>query len=95
MITLKENSKYSRIEIIKSLENQKIQTRLLFAGNILLQPVFDQMRENRTGYRVIGELKNTDKIMCDSFWVGVYPGMSEEMINYMIITISNLIIGKI
>ena len=84
LITLKDVCKITRNEIMQKLEEKQIQTRLLFAGNIIRQPVFNKMREYNSGYRVIGELKNTDKVMNDSFWIGVYPGMSGEMINYMI-----------
>ena len=56
---------------------------MLFAGNLTKHPCFDQMRVKGEGYRIAGELKNTDRIMNDSFWVGVYPGMSDEMINHM------------
>ena len=56
---------------------------MLFAGNLIKHPCFDQMRAAGEGYRVIGDLANTDRIMKDSFWVGVYPGMTDEMIDYM------------
>ena len=56
---------------------------MLFAGNLTKHPCFDQMREKKTGYRIVGELANTDRIMKDTFWVGVYPGMTDEMIDYM------------
>ena len=57
---------------------------MLFAGNIFKHPCFDEMRKSGEGFRVVGELTNTDIIMNDTFWIGVYPGMSEEMIDYMI-----------
>jgi hypothetical protein len=60
---------------------------MLFAGNLTKHPCFDQMRANGTGYRIVGELVNTDRIMNDTFWVGVYPGMTNEMIDYMAQTI--------
>ena len=60
-----------------------MQTRMLFAGNIIRHPCFDQMRAEGTGYRVAGTLTNTDRIMRDTFWVGVYPGMTDEMIDHM------------
>ena len=72
-----------RNELVKYLEDAKIQTRMLFAGNIVRHPCFDEMRQTGTGYRVIGGLENTDAIMNRSFWVGVYPGMSEAMIDFM------------
>jgi CDP-6-deoxy-D-xylo-4-hexulose-3-dehydrase len=83
MITLKDDTKFSRNDISQYLESNNIQTRNLFAGNILRHPLFDDMIENKD-YRVIGDLVNTDKIMNDSFWIGLYPGMSDDGINYMI-----------
>jgi len=83
MITLEDNVKFSRNDISQYLEEHNIQTRNLFAGNILRHPLFDEMIEN-TDYRVIGELQNTDKIMNDSFWIGLYTGMGDDAINYMI-----------
>ena len=91
LITLKEECKVPRNEIMQKLEEKKIQTRLLFAGNIIRQPVFNEMRNSKKGYRVLGQLTNTDKVMNDSFWIGVYPGMSDEMIEYMITQISEII----
>ena len=57
---------------------------MLFAGNLTKHPCFDQMRAAGTGYRVIGDLANTDRIMQDSFWIGVYPGMTQDMLDDMI-----------
>ena len=82
LITCKEGIK--RTEVVPYLEEHGIQTRMLFAGNLTKHPCFDQMRESGTGYRVIGDLKMTDRIMEDSFWIGVYPGMTDQMIDYMI-----------
>ena len=76
-----------RNKVVKYIEEHGIQTRMLFAGNIVKHPCFDQMRKSGKGYRIVGELKNTDKIMNNSFWVGVYPGMTDEMIDYMAKTI--------
>ncbi len=73
----------SRNAVVQYLERNGIQTRMLFAGNLLKHPCFDQMRKEGRGYRVAGELTNTDRIMQDTFWVGVYPGMTDEMIDYM------------
>jgi CDP-4-dehydro-6-deoxyglucose reductase, E1 len=83
MITLKSGLKFSRNEIVEYLESNNIQTRNLFAGNIIRQPAFDNMVKN-ADYKVVGELPNTDKIMNDSFWVGVYPGMNKEAVEYML-----------
>ena len=72
-----------RSKVVKYIEEKGVQTRMLFAGNIIKHPCFDSMREGKYGYRVIGDLSNTDRIMNDTFWVGVYPGMTDEMIDYM------------
>lgn len=73
----------SRNKVVQYIEDKGIQTRMLFAGNLVKHPCFDRMRESGTGYRLVGKLENTDRIMNDTFWVGVYPGMSDEMIDYM------------
>ena len=72
-----------RVKIVKYLEEHGIQTRNLFAGNLIKHPCFDEMRKTGQGYRVVGSLENTDRIMRDTFWVGVYPSMSDEKIDYM------------
>lgn len=72
-----------RNKVVRFLEDKGVQTRMLFAGNLVKHPCFDEMRAAGTGYRVAGELTNTDRIMKDTFWVGVYPGMTDEMIDYM------------
>ena len=56
---------------------------MLFAGNLIRHPCFDELRSKGEGYRIVGELTNTDRIMRDSFWVGLYPGMTEEKLSYM------------
>lgn len=78
-ITIREGAGFSRNELIEFLESRKVETRLLFAGNVTQQPYF-----SGRPYRVVGELKNTDKTMRDTFWVGVYPGLSEVMMEYMV-----------
>ena len=82
LITCKEG--VNRNKIVQYIEDKNIQTRMLFAGNLLKHPCFDELRRIGTGYRIIGNLNETDKIMNDSFWVGVYPGMTDEMIDRMI-----------
>ncbi len=59
--------------MVRALEAKNIQTRMLFAGNLIKHPCFDEMRKEKTGYRIVGSLENTDRIMKDAFWVGVYP----------------------
>ncbi len=82
MLTCKPGTERSRV--VAYLEEKKIQTRMLFAGNLTRHPCFDELRRTHTGYRVVGELANTDRIMRDSFWIGVYPGMTRAMLDTMI-----------
>lgn len=93
MITLKDGVKFTRNEITSFLEECNIQTRTLFAGNIIRHPAFDSLEKDKD-YRVVGNLEVTEKIMNDSFWIGVYPGMSEEMIEYMICKIQEFCAKK-
>lgn len=72
-----------RVKVVKYLEEHGVQTRNLFAGNLIKHPCFDEMRKKGQGHRVVGSLENTDRIMRDTFWVGVYPGMTDEKIDYM------------
>jgi CDP-6-deoxy-D-xylo-4-hexulose-3-dehydrase len=81
LLTVKAGIK--RSEVVNRLEENGVQTRMLFAGNILKHPCFDEMRKNKKGFRVVGKLKNTDRIVEDTFWIGVYPGLTEKMISYM------------
>ena len=85
LITCREG--VERGKIVSYIEGKGIQTRMLFAGNLIKHPCFDQMRKSGKGYRVIGNLENTDRIMRDTFWIGVYPGMTDEMIDFMVQTI--------
>lgn len=81
LITCREGIERNRV--VQHIESKGIQTRMLFAGNLVKHPCFDHMRAEGEGYRIAGELSNTDRIMKDTFWVGVYPGMTDEMIDYM------------
>lgn len=83
LLTVTEKAKFSRTQLTEYLEKNLIQTRNLFAGNLLKHPCFENLEEG-VDYRVIGELPNTDKIMNDSFWIGLYPGMTNEKLDYMI-----------
>lgn len=85
MMTVKEG--VDRVKVVKYIEDHGVQTRNLFAGNLTKHPCFDEMRATGEGYRIAGDLTNTDRIMNDTFWIGVYPGMTDEMIDYMIKTI--------
>ena len=84
LIAVRPEASFSRNDLTEYLESRKIQTRNLFAGNLLRHPAFDEMRKSGEGYRVVGELKNTDFVMNNGFWIGVYPGMKPEMLNWMI-----------
>lgn len=81
LITCREG--VDRNGIVQYVESRGVQTRMLFAGNLTKHPCFDEMRAAKSGYRIVGELKNTDRIMADTFWIGVYPGMTDEMTDYM------------
>ena len=83
-ITVRKDTGFTRDDIVKYLEDNKIATRMLFAGNIIRHPSFENVN-----YRIYRDLVNTDRIMNDTFWIGVYPGLTSEMINYMLITFEN------
>ena len=85
LITCREG--VDRNAVVQHLESMGVQTRMLFAGNLTKHPCFDEMRKTGEGFRIVGDLANTDRIMRDAFWVGVYPGMTDEMIDYMAKTI--------
>ena len=88
LITCKEGT--DRTELVKRIESNNIQTRALFAGNLTRHPCFDQIRGSDE-YRVVGDLPVTDRIMRDTFWIGVYPGMTDAMLDKMIKTIKESI----
>lgn len=90
LITLTEQAKFSRNDLVKYLEAHNIQTRNLFAGNLTKHPCFEHLVEG-TDYRIVGELKNTDNIMNNAFWIGLYPGMEECRLDYMISIIRDFI----
>ena len=85
-LTVRKDSPLSRNEIVESLNEMKIGTRLLFGGNLLRQPAFVG-----TPRRVIGDLANTDIVMNDTFWIGVWPGLTIPMLDYMIESIHKLL----
>jgi len=94
MITVKETAGFTRDDMVQHLESCGIQTRMLFAGNLIKHPCFDEMRKSGEGYRVVGKLTNTDIIMNDTFWIGVYPGMDKGMLEFMLNTIKSFSGGK-
>jgi CDP-6-deoxy-D-xylo-4-hexulose-3-dehydrase len=85
LITCKNH--VNRNNLVQHIESQNIQTRMLFAGNLVKHPCFDQMRPTGEGYRIAGALATTDQIMNDTFWVGVYPGMTDAMVDRMVAVI--------
>lgn len=94
LISVKEDAGFTRNELSEYLESKKIQTRNLFAGNLLKHPAFDEMRDTGEGYRVVGELAGTNFILNNTFWIGVYPGMTEEMLQYMISVIKEFVLSR-
>lgn len=88
LITLKEG--IDREKVVRYIEGKNVQTRLLFCGNLIKHPCFDSIRDT-DAYRVCGSLDVTDRIMNSSFWVGVYPGMTDEMTDYMAKTITEAV----
>lgn len=91
LITVKEDAGFTRNELSGYLESRKIQTRNLFAGNLIKHPAFDDMRNAGEGYRVVGDLHVTDYVMNNTFWIGVYPGMTDEMLSYMVSSIKEFV----
>ncbi len=92
-LTVQGGSGFTRDQIVQYLESKGIQTRMLFAGNLIKHPCFDEMRQSGAGFKVIGALENTTRVMNDTFWVGVYPGMEESMLEFMVSKI-NAFCGK-
>ncbi len=91
MMTCREG--VDRKNVVEAVEGTGVQTRALFAGNLTKHPCFDEMRETGKGYRIVGDLANTDTIMNRSFWVGVYPGMTDEMLAHMARMIADAVCG--
>lgn len=94
LLTVRDSAPFTRDEIVRHLEAQGIQTRMLFAGNLTKHPCFDEMRQLGTGYRIIGDLINTDTIMNRTFWIGVYPGLTNQMLAFMIETLRKYIMER-
>lgn len=87
-ILVKENATFTRNDLVKHLEEKRIGTRLLFGGNLLRQPLYQGLN-----YRVIGDLSNADKIMESVFWIGVFPGLTQEMLEYVVLTLKKFCKG--
>ena len=86
LLTVREDAGFTKDDIVKYLEENKIATRMLFAGNITKHPCFEGVE-----YQVCGDLENTDRVMNDTFWIGVYPGLTDEMIKYMLMKFDEFI----
>jgi CDP-4-dehydro-6-deoxyglucose reductase, E1 len=87
LIVVQPGTAVTRDGLVNALEKARVQTRMLFAGNLVRQPCFDEMRETKSGFRQIGDLANTDRLMNDAFWFGVYPGMTEAHVDHICSTI--------
>ncbi len=94
LLTLKDGVPFSRNDLVKFLESKRIQTRNLFAGNLTRHPCFDSLVKGKD-YRIVGNLKNTDKLMKDSFWFGVYPGLSFGQIEYIVDNIRRFLVERV
>ena len=86
LISIRENAGFNRYDLVKYLEDHKIATRLLFGGNLIRQPAYKDLK-----YRVLGELKNTDFVMNNSFWIGVYPGLEQEKLSFVTTKIQDFV----
>lgn len=82
LISVRPETGLNRNDVTKYIESKNVQTRLLFSGNIIKQPCFNEIR-GTDAYRVVGNLENSDFVVNNTFWVGVYPGMTDAMIDYM------------
>lgn len=89
-IVVKDGAPFTKVELVNYLDEHHIATRAIFAGNLTRHPAYIPMRESG-GIRVIGDLKNSDKLMNDAFWIGVYPGLTKPMLQYIVKTIESFI----
>jgi CDP-6-deoxy-D-xylo-4-hexulose-3-dehydrase len=86
LVLVKENIPFTRNELVQHLEKKRIGTRLLFGGNLVKQPAYKDL-----SYRVVGNLSNTDHVMQNAFWLGVFPSLTEDMLTYIAATIRRFI----
>jgi CDP-6-deoxy-D-xylo-4-hexulose-3-dehydrase len=93
LLTVRERCGFTRDDIVQHMETKGIQTRMLFAGNLLRHPCFDEVRNRKKGFRRVGKLATTDRVMRDSFWIGVYPGLTQTMTDYVVEVISNFVLN--
>jgi CDP-4-dehydro-6-deoxyglucose reductase, E1 len=85
-LLLRENAPFSRNDLIRALTARKIGTRLVFGGNLIRQPAYAGLN-----YRVAGDLRNSDRVMNQAFWIGVYPGLTKPMLDYVLETMTEII----
>ena len=85
-VTIRDNASFNRVDLLKCLDEVKVGSRMMFAGNITRQPYFADVN-----YRVVGSLTNTDIIMNQTFWLGVYPGLGKEQLDYIVEQFDNFI----
>ncbi|NCG11337.1 MAG: lipopolysaccharide biosynthesis protein RfbH, partial [Alphaproteobacteria bacterium] len=94
-ITVKESAPFTRTELVKHLDENKIGNRMLFGGNLVRQPAFVRLRaEDSSSMRISGELPSADRIMNQTFFLGTYPGLSREQIDYMVKTTCEFVGGS-
>ncbi len=93
-LTVKSDSPFSRGDLVQFLEGKNIQTRMLFGGNLIRHPAFNEMRESGTGYRVVGDLAQTEIVTTSTFWLGVYPGLKAPALQFVVDTIAEFIRSK-
>lgn len=91
LMIVRPEAPFTRRELVQHLEAARVQTRMLFAGNLIRHPCFDEMRESGSGYRIVGELVNTDALMDHGVWIGVYPGLSPQQLEYMVRTLEGFL----
>jgi CDP-6-deoxy-D-xylo-4-hexulose-3-dehydrase len=95
MILVRPTAPFSRTELAQALDTARIGNRMLFGGNLVRQPAFVQLKKDQPGsFRVVGDLSGADRIMNEAIFLGVYPGLSRAMLDYMIATISNFVRAK-
>jgi CDP-6-deoxy-D-xylo-4-hexulose-3-dehydrase len=95
MLRVKPGGPFTKVAFARHLDNNKIGNRMLFGGNLLRQPVMVQLKKDRpSSFRVVGRMEGADKIMNESLFVGTYPGLTREMLDYMIDVIQNFCRGK-
>ncbi len=94
LMVVRAEAPFTRRELVQHLEAARVQTRMLFAGNLIRHPCFDDMRESGTGYRVVGALPNTEVLMDQGLWIGVYPGLSPAKLEYMAQTLESFLSSR-